>query len=404
MVAASGDYSILPGGLTRCSPEKGSLIVTNQEGGISKDTWIEVPMILKGAPVINRLDMNHKALLPSRAAENLFWVGRYTQRIVKTSRFIRTALRNFGQTGYLIKGQETEALRALLATVTHLTFTYPGFADSKKELSADNILNEIHSLICKPDKVGSIVFTVNSLLRATYAVRDKWAVDNWRIIDDIENVKRRLENLEQENIRHVFSLLDQLNLGLLAFLESNRQSMYRGDGWMMYRIGQYMEDISLELTQYKSLLTVAYNETTEFQVLEALLVTNQSLSNYRSAYRTYFDVAPALDLLFVNTQNPISVLKQLEQLVRLLDQLPQNDSTTHHNELSNLAFDCYSKVRLIDINNLMKVDVETGVRTELEVLCQTLYEKISNLSMKLSSTYFSHSEYHSQDKGFQFEV
>ena len=272
-------------------------------------------------------------------------------------------------------------------------------------MTSESVLGEIHSLICDPQKAGSILYTVNNLLRATYAVRDKWSVDNWRIVDEIENVKRRLEALEAENIRHVFTLLDQLNMGLLSFLESNRQSMYRGDGWIMYRIGQYIEEISIELTQYRSLLTFAFDETTEFQVLEALLVSNQNLSNYRSAYRTYFDIAPALDLLFLNTQNPISILMQLEQLVNYLERLSQKNGNTHHHELSNIAFACYSKVRLIDVDKLMEVDEETGVRKELDSLCESLITQISALSSRLSAIYFSHSEYHSQGKiGFQFEV
>lgn len=403
MVAAQNGYEIMPGGLSRCSPEKGSLIVSNQEGGIAKDTWVETNTQITPTP-LHKVDLNQKALLPSRAAENLFWVGRYTQRVVRSSRFIRIALRNLGQTGYNPVESDSMALQALLATVTHLTGTYPGFT-ADEDLSTDKILVELHQLICNPEKAGSILFTVNNLLRATYAVRDKWSVDNWRIIDEIENVKRRLEVLEPENIRHVFSLLDQLNMGLLSFLESNRQSMYRGEGWIMYRIGQLIEEISLELIQYRNLLTVECDESTEFQMLEALLISNQSLSNYRSVYRTYFDIAPAIDLLFLNKENPISILTQFEQLVKYMEQLPQRKKETHHGELANLAFDCYSKVRLIQVNALLKVDKETGVRKELDVLCRNLSDQVGSISAKLSALYFSHSVYQSQGKdSFQFEV
>lgn len=403
MVAAQNGYEIMPGGLSRCSPEKGSLIVSNQEGGIAKDTWVETNTKISPA-ALHKIDLNQKALLPSRAAENLFWVGRYTQRVVRSSRFIRIALRNLGQTGYNPVESDSMALEALLATVTHLTGTYPGFT-ADEDLSTDKILTGLHQLICNPEKAGSILFTVNNLLRATYAVRDKWSVDNWRIIDEIENVKRRLEVLEPENIRHVFSLLDQLNMGLLSFLESNRQSMYRGEGWIMYRIGQLIEEISLELIQYRNLLTVECDESTEFQMLEALLISNQSLSNYRAVYRTYFDIAPAIDLLFLNKENPISILAQFEQLVKYIEQLPQRKKETHHGELGNLAFDCYSKVRLIQVNSLLKVDPETGVRKELDALCKNLSDQVGSISAKLSGLYFSHSVYQSQGKdSFQFEV
>jgi uncharacterized alpha-E superfamily protein len=403
MVAAENGYQIMPGGLSRCSPEKGSSIVSNQEGGIAKDTWVETNIQSKPTP-LHKIDLNQKALLPSRAAENLFWVGRYTQRVVRSSRFIRIALRNLSQTGYNKAESDSLALLTLLTTVTHITGTYPGFT-ADDDLTTDTILKEIHELICNPEKEGSIVFTVNNLLHATYAVRDKWSVDNWRIIDEIENVKRRLEALEPGSIRHVFSLLDQLNMGLLSFLESNRQSMYRGEGWIMYRIGQFIEEITLELIQYRSILTLDCDESTEFQMLEALLVSNQSLSNYRSVYRTYFDIAPAIDLLFLNKENPISILSQFEQLVKYLEQLPQRKHETQQRELPDMAFDCYSKVRLIKVDKLLQVDPETGTRKALDDLCDSLSTQVTNISVKLSALYFSHSVYQSQGRDpFQIEV
>ena len=405
LVASKGDYEVMPGGLSRCSPEKGSFLVSNQDGGIAKDTWVET-QAKSATTLIHHADLRRKAVLPSRAAENLYWVGRYSQRVLRTSRFIRIVLRNLTQSGYSSSGQESEAQKALLQTVTHLTSSYPGFIEEDENFTTDDKLKEIHKLICDPSQEGGILFTVNNLIKAMYAVRDKWAVDNWRIIDDIEDSKRKLEVLETDGIRHVFSSLDKLNGSLLSFLEMNRQSMYRGEGWLMYRIGQLIEEISLELTQYRALLTFQYEESVEFQILEALLVSNQNLSNYRSVYRTYFDIAPALDLLFLNKQNPISILSQLEMLMKFIDQLPQRAKGAHDSDISNLVFECYSQARLITIDELMKVDPELNVRANLDGVCEQLSSKISKLSVALTATYFSHSTYQSQGSkdGFKFEV
>ena len=405
LVASKGDYEVMPGGLSRCSPEKGSFLVSNQDGGIAKDTWVET-QAKSTTTLIHHADLRRKAVLPSRAAENLYWVGRYSQRVLRTSRFIRIVLRNLTQSGYSSSGQESEAQRALLQTVTHLTSSYPGFIEEDENFTTDDKLREIHKLICNPSQEGGILFTVNNLIKAMYAVRDKWAVDNWRIIDDIEDSKRKLEVLETDGIRHVFSSLDKLNGSLLSFLEMNRQSMYRGEGWLMYRIGQLIEEISLELIQYRALLTFQYEESVEFQILEALLVSNQNLSNYRSVYRTYFDIAPALDLLFLNKQNPISILSQLEMLMKFIDQLPQRAKGAHDSDISNLVFECYSQARLITIDDLMKVDPELNVRANLDGVCEQLSSKISKLSVALTATYFSHSTYQSQGNkdGFKFEV
>ena len=407
LVAAKGKYEILPGGLTRCSPEKGSFLVSNQDGGIAKDTWVETQIKSKEPSLAHHTELKRKSVLPSRVAENLFWVGRYSQRVLRTSRFVRIVLRNLSQTGYLNKGQESEAQKALLQTVTHLTGTYPGLLEEDKGgVLVENRLAELHQLICNPDLVGGVHFTLNSLLKAMYSVRDRWPVDNWRIIDDIESVKRRLALLEPQGIRHVFGLLDRMNGSLLSFLEMNRQSMYRGEGWIMYRIGQLLEELSLELTQYRSLLTFQYEENDEFQVLEALLISNQNISNYRSVYRTYFNVAPALDLLFLNKQNPISILAQLEQLQKYIEQLPKNDNITSYTEITNLSFECYSLARLITIDKLMTLETESNFRKELDLFCEELSSKLSTLSSKLTANYFSHStyQYQGEKSGFDLEV
>jgi uncharacterized circularly permuted ATP-grasp superfamily protein/uncharacterized alpha-E superfamily protein len=401
LVASGGDYQIMQGGLTRCSPEKGSLIVSNQEGGISKDTWVEVPVKDKGSSLLKEPELRRNDVLPSRTAENLFWVGRYSQRVVRTSRFIRIVLRNLSQTKYAENYQEPEVIKALLKTVGQLTSTK--FFAEHEEATMEERLQQLHKILCDHEVSGGTMSTVNYLLKAMYAVRDKWTVDNWRIIDEIENVKRKIAVLKPEDTRHVFSLLELLNTSLLSFLEMNRQSMYRGDGWILYRIGQLIEEVSLELQQYQTLLTVPSDEGTEFQLLETLLVSNQSLSNYRAVYRTYFDVAPALDLLFVNKKNPISILAQLEQLLKYVEELPQRENA---GEISAIAFELYSKVRLLNINSLNMINKESGKRENLFKTCDQLSSLINSLSTKINAVYFSHSVYAKQgsDDDHKFEV
>lgn len=406
LVAGKEGYEMMRGGLTRCSPEKGSFLVSNQDGGISKDTWVEsttkpgFPNVFQQAP-----DMKRKAVLPSRTAENLFWVGRYTQRVIRTSRFIRNVLRNITQKGYLNNGTESESIKVLLQTTTHLTDTYPGFVDEAEEVMKNPLL-EIHQLICNADRPGSILFTLNNLLKSMYAARDRWTVDSWRIIDEIENVKRRIAVLEPGGIRHAVSLLDLLTGGLLSFSEMTRQSMYRSDGRIMYRMGQLIEEVQMELTQFRSILSTRYEESTEFQLLEALLLSNQNLSTYRSVYRTYLDVAPTLDLLFLNNQNPTSILSQLEGLLKYARTLAQKNGGTNDNEISLLVFECYSAVRLMNIPTLKETEGDTNYRKNLDEFCEMLQKQMAVIYTKLSAAYFSHSTYQTQGSkdGFQFEV
>jgi len=408
LVANKNGYEIMRGGLTRCSPERGSFLVSNQDGGISKDTWVEATFTKTDSSPVARqsADMKRKAVLPSRAAENLFWVGRYTQRVVRTSRFIRIVLRNLTQKNYIQGGNDSESLKILLKTVTHITDTYPGFVEDAEE-EMNNPLPEIHQLICNPNRAGSVLFTVSNLLKSMYAARDRWTVDSWRIIDEIENVKRRIAVLEPDGIRHAFSLLDQLTGGLLSFSEMTRQSMYRSDGRIMYRLGQLIEEVLMELAQYKSILSYDHEESVEFQLLEALLLSNQNLSSYRSVYRTTLNVSPAIDLLFLNSQNPTSIYSQLERMLDYTRSLAQKDGgASNDNDISRLVFECYSQVRLMNIDALIVVDEETKHRKAFDEFCEQLQKQMLFLSSKLSANYFSHSTYQQQGSkdGFQFEV
>lgn len=407
LVANKDSYEMMRGGLTRCSPEKGSFLVSNQDGGISKDTWVEASYKASSSvPVIqSSSDMKRKAVLPSRAAENLFWVGRYTQRVIRTSRFIRIVLRNITQTNYLNNGNDSESLKVLLQTTTHITDTYPGFIE-KAEKALANPLPEIHMLICDPEQPGSISYSLNNLLKAMYAARDRWTVDSWRIIDEIENVRRKILALEPDNIRHVFSLLDQLTGGLLSFSEMARQSMYRSDGRTMYRMGQMIEEVLIELAQYRSVFSFEHEESVEFQLLEAVLLSNQNLSTYRSIYRTHLHVAPTLDLLFLNNQNPTSILSQLEGLLKYTRALSQKENELNDSDVSRLVFECYSMVRLMNIDKLIRANEKTKYRKEFDEFCNTLQHQISILYVKLSARYFNHSMYQPQGgkDGFQFEV
>lgn len=174
----------------------------------------------------------------------------------------------------------------------------------------------------------------------------------------------------------------------------------------MYRIGQIMEELTLELIQYRTLLTFKFDESDEFQILEAILLSNLNLTSYRSVYHTYFDVEPALDLLFLNRQNPISILSQFEQLQKYISLLPQKDDTQYDEEIRNLVFECYSQARLISLEKLGALDVRSNFRYELDRYCEEMSDKIAVLSDKLTARYFSHTvyQYQGSQTGFDLEV
>src|SRR5262249_27992306 len=97
LVAAGDGYAIMPGGLTRVAGSDESLVVSMQRGGGSKDAWVlssgPVPEFSLLAPAGQPVELTRGGHdLPSRVADSLFWLGRYTARCEGTLRLLRCLL------------------------------------------------------------------------------------------------------------------------------------------------------------------------------------------------------------------------------------------------------------------------------------------------------------------------
>jgi uncharacterized circularly permuted ATP-grasp superfamily protein len=129
-VADENGYHVMQGGLTRSSAVKDRFVISNQQGGFSKDTWIvsdksdepQERIVLNTPAAVNK-----HVSLPSRSAENLFWVGRYCERAMAAIKFMNITInvlnldRNFGGSA------KQEHIKVLLQSLTHVSSTYPGF-------------------------------------------------------------------------------------------------------------------------------------------------------------------------------------------------------------------------------------------------------------------------------------
>ena len=97
-VAAAGDsYAVMPGGLTRVVAHDDVPIVSMQRGGGSKDTWVLTdgpvsPVTLLAPPSVNDSAERRAGDLPSRVADNLFWLGRYAERVEHSVRLLRSVV------------------------------------------------------------------------------------------------------------------------------------------------------------------------------------------------------------------------------------------------------------------------------------------------------------------------
>ena len=93
LAAGQESFVVMPGGLTRVGAEPDSLIVSNQTGAISKDTWVlasEPEQVVTLLPQGGTAYAQLQDTLPGVAAENLFWLARYAERAETMIRLIRS--------------------------------------------------------------------------------------------------------------------------------------------------------------------------------------------------------------------------------------------------------------------------------------------------------------------------
>ena len=420
-------YAVMPGGLTRCEGKRGELTVSIQGGGVSKDTWILAP---EPEPHISlwqqRTERSQTATasegLSSRAAENLFWVGRYAERAEGQARLLRIMLdkakmskmgletSHLGQVAPSTRFTETfgeEArevselnyLRSMLRSLTGLTSSYPGFANKGEQA----LETELLAIMLDTENSGSLVSTLQALVSAAYAVRDRWSTDTWRVMNNIENLCTTLENSVPKdgntNAQILTDLvlqeaelasLDQLMIFLSALSGLNAESMTQTIGWMSLDMGRRIERALLLIVLCRSSLVAVQDEWIEDLLLESVLAAAESLITYRSRYRAALHFPTVLELLLLDEGNPRSLLYQLKRLQEQIRVLPREKLGYRLSEEEQLILEALTQLQLSDTIDLAERSEHTAQRNGLEKLLVRLAQILVDISDVLTHTYFSH--------------
>ena len=379
------EYHVMPGGLTRSSSQAGIFIVSNQTGGISKDTWILGQSTSPVADVEQHATTKVDSVLPSSSAENLFWLGRYVERATFLVRMLRVILKKYNETEDNQNPGNDLLLTTFLKAISNITLLLPGF-DDKKHLH--NPEKELISIITDDQRVGTLNQTLQAFLRNGYSVRDRLGLDIWRILDSISDDSKRLKNSNYLNeISHV---LDGMIVKLMAFHGLSVDTMTREPSWTMQSLGRYIESSLKTCSILKHVLARKYDSETEKSVLETLLINNESIITYRYNYRSSIEITSVLSLLLLNELNPRSVVFQINQLNKQAERLPQN-TKNRLDPIRKKLLEATTLVRLCEPQTLILTD-KNGHRKELVALLSKLEKLLVEASGLVISQYFNHTE------------
>ena len=389
LVAGEHDYLAMPGGLTRVSSEENELIVSNQSGGLNKDTWVLATEPEKFVSLLSerrqaRLAPDKGGEVPGRVADNMFWVGRYLERADFSSRILRLALQ-FVETG---ENDETTVFRRLLTTVTNLVTPYP---DPEKATAEDNFKHleaELLSVISGTINPNSLSRTLKSLLRSSRSVRDRMSSDTWRIINIIDQQIRSLGKIPAEHLVNALDGLDNLVTALTAFTGLTLENITRGSSWRFLDIGRRIER-TMQITRLlQATLVQDCNEKDQVLLSDSLLTIVDSLMTYRRRYRYSIKIPELLELVICDENNPRSLAYQLTQLEEHTSRLPQRNESGSRTELERLALETATLVRLADVSRLAMANEKSNRRETLENFLEVLSARLPAMSDALTATYF----------------
>jgi uncharacterized circularly permuted ATP-grasp superfamily protein/uncharacterized alpha-E superfamily protein len=379
-------FAVMPGGLTRFSASTDTMILSMQKGGGSKDTWVAsggpVDTFSLLAPPNAPMEITRAGGdLPSRVADNLYWLGRYMERAEGLARLAR------GITTRLIDQNidSSPELSLLVSTLIHEIIHDPA-VEQDEPLQTEEHLAKV--LLDEKYPFG-LQATLGAIYRIASLVRDRISLDNWRIINRFAQDFPPGGGFAPVS---VLPALDRLVITFAAFSGLAMESMTRGYAWRFLEMGRRIERSLNTLTLLRgTLVPIAPREV---PLLEALLEVADSSLTYRRRYLASLEFAPVLDLLLADESNPRSVAFQLVQLTQHAEALPRGAAANPLRPRTleeRLLLRTLTSLRLADVHAETQMDAgPPASRKRLHKTLTALIADVRALSDALSQNYLSH--------------
>ncbi len=287
---ASG-WQVMPGGYARIGRTEDATAIAMQRGGSVADVWVvsdypvqSVTMLPpEGAPYRR----SESGVLPSRAADNLYWLGRYVERAEGVMRLLRAYHTRLAETA----NEDAPLLKRLRE---HLE-TY-----------------EVDTKECIPKSLRT---TLASAIHSASQVRDRFSIDGWVALNDLAKTARQMVQTAKpgDDAARAMGVLLRKITGFSGLVHEN---MYRSVGWRFLSIGRSLERA---LTTAEALENFADPKAPE-GALDLSVEVGDSSMTHRSRYAVATNRKTVVDLLVFDAQNPRSIIYHL---VEIRDQAAQ---------------------------------------------------------------------------------
>ncbi|GJH29156.1 circularly permuted type 2 ATP-grasp protein [Caballeronia novacaledonica] len=392
-----GSWSVMPGGFTRLAADKRAT-VSMQFGGSSVDTWV---MSSQPGGSVSLLptpmkpgDLRKHRIVSSRAAENLFWAGRYGERAENNVRVCRLLLG-------MLDGSVAEELFPTLVELASECGLIPS-VDTLARSTPQAFERVLVAGLPESGRATSIGNNLADQARACGEIRDRLSTDHWRTIlasrNDFRDALARLvfsDPPDESTVRigrdydrlMLASALEQLATQLSAISGAQGDRMTRDQAWRLLFIGRHIERVS---TMATILRVVAERGTLASPAgFDLLLQLFDSTLTYRSLYPGRLEVPALIDLIVVDQTNPRGLYGVYARLRTKLDEIAAAAGGARRAQATRFADLLVHADALPDLTALCETD-ENGLHDALIALCDRLVASVFAASNEVSARYFSH--------------
>lgn len=308
-------WEVMPGGYARIGKETDQTVLALQGGGKVADVWIKCEDKVDAVSLntTEREDYVRKMpeVLPTRAADNLFWLGRYIERAELCVRMTRA---------YHSRLDENDDYDAPL-----LKF----FASYLKVFNID-----------PKEAIGDTV--CNALLSAMGSaghLRDRFSTDGWMALKDLSDTAEDFRKTVEagDDAADACQILLRKISGFSGLVH---ESMYHYTGWRFMKIGRALERAGLMASAMDHFI----QRKAPVGALDIPVDIGDSMMTHRRRYVVTTSRETVVDLLVLDSCNPRSIVYQLNECREHLAFLPHENDLTSASDLSRAVLKLYSDV------------------------------------------------------------
>jgi uncharacterized alpha-E superfamily protein len=372
--------------------------VSMQAGAVSKDVWVtgQAPQSARpavGSAVVQGIVRRSAHSLPSRTADNLYWLGRYFERVESKARTMRIAINALMDESAPDASGAIMLLFSSMMPAEELEGLFPaGSAGAGGGVDLSRCEAALSRWFSGEIAGGGVRDDILSVMRIARSVKERLSIETWNATSHLEEASRSLPPVFNPVIGdRTLQTLDSIVGVLSSICGLFTENMTRGDSWIFQDFGRRIErGLHLSNNVY-SMLTPPSGRPED--VLQLLLLCGDSSITYRRRYFTALHPVSVIDLLLLDPCNPRSMAFQIKRSQEHLDALPHRQAGYEPLlPMDKTALRLHSQVGLADPWALEAQEPgggATGERKALATFLDEIARGLGELSDQVGAHYFA---------------